>query len=200
MTDTTPVPPKIYIIAGPNGAGKSSFAKSFLPDFVDCREFLNADLIAAGLSPFSPESQAMEASRIMLSRMQNLVKKKQTFSFETTLAGRSYRQMIPEWSSAGYQIVLFFLWLPDVEIAVQRVATRVQGGGHNIPEHDIRRRFRRGLTNLFDLYIPVIDRTFILDSSYLPPRLVWSCAQNSKTVLDKAAWDSFNDCRETNND
>lgn len=197
MTDTASNSPTIYIIAGPNGSGKSSFAENFLPDFVQCQEFLNADLIAAGLSPFSPESQAMQAAQIMLSRMQDLIRKKKTFSFETTLAGRSYRQLIPEWASAGYQIVLFFLWLPDVEIAVQRVATRVQGGGHNIPEHDIRRRFRRGLNNLFDLYIPVIGRVLIYDASFLPPRLVWSCDQNSQTVIDKTRWDSLNHSRET---
>lgn len=195
MTDSVEHSPTIYIIAGPNGAGKTSFAENFLPDFVHCQEFLNADLIAAGLSPFSPESQAMAASQILLSRIRELVHRKRTFSFETTLAGRAYRQAIPEWIQAGYKLVLFFLWLPDVEIAIERVATRVQQGGHDIREPIIRRRFQRGLNNLFDLYLPVVQTALIYNASNLPPRLICERDQNAETIIDQAAWQNLNDTR-----
>lgn len=146
----------VYLIAGPNGAGKTTFAAEFLPDFVDCREFLNADMIAAGLSPFAPETQNLRAGRLLLTRIKELAETKQDFGFETTLAGRSYLRPLRNMKADGYRIYLFFLWLPSVELAISRVRCRVKQGGHNVPEPDIRRRFQLGVRNLFQYYRPLL--------------------------------------------
>jgi len=162
----------VYVIAGPNGAGKTTFATEFLPEFVDCREFLNADLIAAGLSPFAPETQNLRAGRLLLERIQELFSARVDFAFETTLAGRSYARMLKTIREEGYRAVLFFLWLPSVELAVSRVAMRVRQGGHHIPEADIRRRYTAGLRNFFGLYRSVLDAWWLYDASELPPVLI----------------------------
>ena len=164
--------PTVYVIAGPNGAGKTTFANEFLPDFVHCREFLNADLIAAGLSPFAPETQNMRAGRLFLTRIKELTKVRENFGFETTLSGRGYVRLLTEMKRIGYRVVLFFLWLPDVDVAVARVKNRVRQGGHNIPEHVIRRRFKSGMRNLFHLYRPLADVWRLYDGSQLPPEVV----------------------------
>ena len=148
--------PTAYVIAGPNGAGKTTFATEFLPDFVHCREFVNADLIAAGLSPFAPETQAMRAGRLSLTRIKELAEARRDFGFETTLAGRGYVNLLDGLRRSGYRVILFFLWLPSAEMAVARVANRVRQGGHNIPEATIRRRFEAGLRNFFRMYAPVV--------------------------------------------
>jgi predicted ABC-type ATPase len=141
----------IIIIAGPNGAGKTTFARSFLTHEAHCLRFINADLIAAGLSPFAPESAAIRAGRLMLEEIASCVRRNESFAFETTLSGLSYLRHIKQWRAAGYHVSLYFLALPDAETAIARVALRVQQGGHNIPEPIIRRRFIAGLRN-FDLY------------------------------------------------
>ena len=147
----------ISIIAGPNGAGKTTFAREFLPQEASCLTFINADLIAQGLSPFRPESQAVRAGRIMLEMISDCVARKESFAIETTLSGRGYARLIKEWKSEGYFITLFFLELPDEELAVKRVADRVAQGGHNIPEEVIRRRFLAGLYNFHSLYKSLVD-------------------------------------------
>ena len=164
--------PTIYIIAGPNGAGKTTFANEYLPDFVHCEEFLNADLIAAGLCPFAPHTQDLRAGALLLERIHELTAQKRTFSFETTLAGRSYSQLIPQFKQAGYSVQLFFLFLPNADMAVERVHNRVRQGGHDIPESDIRRRYERGLKNLFQLYRALVDGWYLYDASQLPPQLI----------------------------
>jgi predicted ABC-type ATPase len=164
--------PTVYVIAGPNGAGKTTFANEFLPDFVNCREFLNADLIAAGLSPFAPETQNLRAGRLLLTRIKELTKAKQGFGFETTLAGRGYVPKLNEMKNQGYRILLFFLWLPNADLAVARVKNRVRQGGHNVPEPVIRRRFESGIRNLFRLYRPLLDAWWLYDASRLPPKVV----------------------------
>ncbi len=164
--------PTAYVIAGPNGAGKTTFANEFLPDFVDCREFLNADLIAAGLAPFAPETQNFRAGRLLLMRIKELTKAKKDFGFETTLSGRGYVPMLKEMKEAGYRIVLFFLWLPSADLAVARVKNRVRQGGHHVPEPVIRRRFKSGIQNLFQLYMPLLDAWWLYDASQLPPEVV----------------------------
>jgi predicted ABC-type ATPase len=166
--------PTVYVIAGPNGAGKTTFATDFLPEFVQCREFVNADLIAAGLSPFAPETQAMRAGRLVLVRIKELAESRQDFAFETTLAGRSYVKLISRLRQSGYDVVLFFLWLPSADEAVARVANRVRQGGHDIPEATIRRRFQAGLHNFFRLYAPLVESWHLLDGSRLPPSLIAS--------------------------
>lgn len=173
---TSTRPPHAYLIAGPNGAGKTTFATEFLPEFVHCREFVNADLIAAGLSPFAPESQAIRAGRLVLTRIRELARAREDFGFETTLAGRGYVRLIGDLQDSGYQVVLFFLWLPDVDLAVARVANRVRQGGHDIPEPVIRRRFEAGLRNFFRLYAPVVNAWQMYDGSCLPPQRIASAA------------------------
>ena len=164
--------PTVYVIAGPNGAGKTTFATDFLPEFVQCREFVNADLIAAGLSPFAPETQAMRAGRLLLTRINELAEARQDFGFETTLAGRSYLKLISGLRQSGYDIILFFLWLPSAETAVARVASRVRQGGHDVPEATIRRRFGAGLRNFFEIYAPLANSWYLYNGSQLPPQLV----------------------------
>ena len=164
--------PTVYVIAGPNGAGKTTFAAEFLPDFVHCRQFLNADLIAAGLSPFAPETQNLRAGRLLLERIKELSQAREDFGFETTLSGRTHARLLMDLKGAGYRIVLFFFWLPSADLAVMRVANRVQQGGHAVPEADVRRRFTLGLKNLFKLYRPCLDAWWLYNASRLPPELI----------------------------
>ena len=157
--------PKLYIIAGCNGAGKTTASFTILPEVLGCKEFINADEIAKGLSPFQPESVAVQAGRIMLARMDELLQKGETFAFETTLATKSYKQKI-EWAQAnGYEITLLFFWLDSPNMAKKRVAQRVAEGGHSIPSETIERRYHNGIANLFAIYIDMVDICYIFDNS-----------------------------------
>lgn len=168
-------PPKIIIIAGPNGAGKTTFAREFLPQEAGCPVFVNADLIAAGLSPFAPERAAIQAGRLMLKVIAQHVARRESFAFETTLSGRSYARQIPQWRQLGYCIELFFLSLPSVDMAVQRVAERVRQGGHDIPETTIRRRFVSGRRMFADVYQPLVDKWVLYDNAGDEPVMMdWS--------------------------
>ena len=156
---------QLYIIAGCNGAGKTTASFTILPEVLDCKEFINADEIAKGLSPFQPESVAMQAGRIMLARMNELLQKGETFAFETTLATKSYKQKI-EWAQAnGYEVTLLFFWLDSPNMAKKRVAQRVAEGGHSIPSETIERRYHNGIVNLFAIYIDMVDICYIFDNS-----------------------------------
>lgn len=157
--------PKILIIAGPNGAGKTTFAREFLPHEANCPDFINADLIAAGLSPFKPEAVAFRAGRLMLEQIHEKVRQRKGFAFETTLSGRAYVKLLQECRNNGYHIVLIFLSLPTADMAVTRVAARVTQGGHNVPERDIRRRFAAGLNNFHKVYKPIVDVWTLYDNS-----------------------------------
>ncbi|MFA6062309.1 MAG: zeta toxin family protein [Gallionella sp.] len=161
----------IVIIAGPNGAGKTTFARTFLPVDANCLNFVNADLIAAGLSPFAPELAAFKAGRIMLQTIAEHARRGDSFSIETTLSGLTYAQMIPVWQASGYAVKLIFLSLPNADIAVQRVATRVAQGGHNIPESTIRRRFTSGINN-FSRYKLLVNNWQLYDNSVTPTVLL----------------------------
>jgi len=156
----------LYIISGCNGAGKTTASYTILPEILNCKEFVNADEIAKGLSPFQPDKVAFEAGRIMINRIDELIKTHQSFAFETTLSTRSYRQKILKASNLGYNIALLFFWLNNVELARERVKTRVKEGGHNIPDDVIKRRYFRGINNLFDIYLPITDSLLIFDNSY----------------------------------
>lgn len=162
---------RIIIIAGPNGAGKTTFAREFLPNDADCPNFVNADLIAAGLSPFAPEMAAFKAGRLMLETIAHHVKQGESFAFETTLSGLSYAQKIPVWRASGYVVKLIFLSLPDAAIASERVATRVLQGGHHVPEDVIRRRFAHGIKN-FERYKALVDGWQLYDNSDALPILL----------------------------
>ena len=156
---------QLYIIAGCNGAGKTTASFTILHEVLDCKEFINADEIAKGLSPFQPESVAMQAGRIMLARMDELLQKGETFAFETTLATKSYKQKI-EWAQAnGYEVTLLFFWLDSPNMAKKRVAQHVAEGGHSIPSETIERRYHNGIVNLFAIYIDMVDICYIFDNS-----------------------------------
>ncbi len=180
--------PNVFIVAGPNGAGKSTFARLFLPDYADCKEFVNADLIAAGLSPFNPESLAIEAGRLMLERIDTLARSRVDFGFETTLAGRGLALLLNRLRGEGYRLNLLFLWLPNPDLAVARVGERVRTGGHSIPEPVIRRRFSRGLSHLFHLYEPILDSSLIFDNSGEEPRMVAFFLEGRRYVFDPPAF------------
>ena len=164
--------PNLYVIAGCNGAGKTTASYTVLPEILDCEEFINADEIARGLSPFNPEKAAIEAGRIMLKKISDFIKRNYDFAFEITLASKNYLKTIDRAKNHGYEITLLFFWLDSVELAVERVKSRVAEGGHNIPEKVIRRRYFSDLKNLFELYIPVWDYWMITDNSNPNLRLV----------------------------
>lgn len=162
----------LYIIAGCNGAGKTTASYTILPEILNCREFVNADQIAAGISPFQPESAALEAGRIMLQRIDHLMHEGVDFAFETTLSTRSYVGSIKEAQRQGYFVTLLFFWLESTTLAKERVEMRVSEGGHNISPDVIERRYKRGISNLFNLYMPVCDKTMLLDNSDKNPIFV----------------------------
>ena len=156
---------RVLIIAGPNGAGKTVFATEFLPNEADCPNFINADLIAAGLSPFRAESTTLLAGKLMLNMMHDYVNRAESFSFETTLSGRAYARMIPCWQRLGYWVKLFFLQLPTPEMAIARVRQRVAEGGHDVPESVIRRRFYAGRRNFESVYRGLVNEWAVYDNS-----------------------------------
>ncbi len=167
-----PIKKKIVIIAGPNGAGKTTFALEFLPREAGCPDFINMDLIAAGLSPFDPDLAALRAGRLMLGEINRKVREGKSFAFETTLSGRHYTQVIPRWRAAGYHVKLIFLNLPSADLAVARVASRVAQGGHNVPESVVRRRFDSGLRNFYNVYRALVNSWILYDNSGIIPRPV----------------------------
>jgi len=157
--------PNLYIIAGCNGAGKTTASLTILPEILNCREFVNADNIAAGISPFNVEGVALEAGRIMLHRINELLALGGDFAMETTLATRSYVLLVHKAKSMGYNVSLIYIWLNSPELALQRVAVRVKKGGHNIPEEVVRRRYIKGISNLFKLFMPICDAWIVADNS-----------------------------------
>jgi len=184
--------PNLYIISGCNGAGKTTASFTILPELLNCYEFVNADIIAAGLSPFKPESVALEAGRIMLQRINALLETGVDFAFETTLATRSYVSFIQRAKSNGYTINLLYLWLSSPEFAVDRVFQRVSKGGHNIPNEIVERRYYRGIKNLFNLYIPLCDNWLIAHNMENYPQLI---AKGSKflgnNVINADIWNKI---------
>ena len=162
----------LYIIAGCNGAGKTTASYTILPEIIKCKEFVNADEIARGLSPFQPETVALEAGRIMIARVDELLNENKSFGLETTLSTRIYLNKIQRAKEQGYIVTLLFFGLNNPELAKERVKIRVKEGGHHIPEDVIERRFYKGITYLFDLYIPIVDNVMIFDNSFGKPKLI----------------------------
>src|SRR5215203_3053098 len=163
---------RIIIVAGPNGAGKTTFAREYLLKEANCPDFVNVDLIAAGLSPFDPDRAAIRAGRIMLSEIQRRVRKGESFAVETTLSGHGYARMIPSWRSNGYRVKLIFLSLPNAEMAIARVAARVAQGGHNVASTVVRRRFDSGLRNFQDSFTELVNKWEWYDNSGDTPKLI----------------------------
>jgi predicted ABC-type ATPase len=182
--------PNLYIIAGCNGAGKTTASYTVLPEILGCKEFVNADNIAAGISPFNPEGVAIEAGRIMLKRINELLDEGADFALETTLATKSYVSFIKKGQSAGYEITILYFWLSSPQMAFERVATRVSKGGHNIPEDVIERRYYSGIRNLLNLYIPVCDNWRIFDNRKVVSELIAKGSLHlAKTIINHDIWD-----------
>ncbi|MBP9884308.1 MAG: zeta toxin family protein [Chitinophagales bacterium] len=175
---------QLYIIAGPNGAGKTTASMTILPEILNCREFVNADEIAKGLSPFQPETVSFEAGRIMLNRIYHLISVGDTFAFETTLSTLSYQSLITFAKNHGYSIHLLFFYLNSIDLASERVARRVSEGGHNIPQEVVARRYNRGLENFFNRFMNICDKWSFYDNSFDEPKLVASRIDNEPEVID----------------
>jgi predicted ABC-type ATPase len=181
--------PNLYIIAGCNGAGKTTASYTILPEMLNCKEFVNADSIAAGLSPFNYESVAFEAGRIMLRRIQQLIEEKVDFAFETTLAGKNYVQLIKSAKTFDYEVTLVYFWLNSPELAKQRVVSRVKKGGHNVSGEIIERRYYRGIFNLFNLYIPACDNWMIIDNMDAVPDVIsYGQGAQEKVIINDDIW------------
>ena len=178
-----------YIVAGPNGAGKTTFATEFLPLYANCRNFINADLIARGLSPFDPDAAMLRAGRTVLQCIAEFTKARTDFAFETTLAGRSYVPLLGAMKKAGFRLHLFYLWIPSPDLCLLRIRYRVEGGGHNVPERDVRRRFARTLGNLFTLYRPLLDTLHFFDNATESPRLIFKEEAGKTTIEDAALYE-----------
>lgn len=183
----------LFIIAGPNGAGKTTASYTVLPDMLDCKEFVNADEIARGLSPFQSDKAAIDAGRLMLHRIKDLIKHKAEFAFETTLSTRSYVNLISKAKESDYFVTLVYFWLNSPELAIERVKNRVLEGGHDIPFDVIKRRYNSGIRNLFNLYIPITDYWMIIDNSENPFKLIAEGNSNSdKQIHDNFIWSKIN--------
>lgn len=181
----------LYIISGCNGAGKTTASYTILPEILDCDEFVNADEIAKGLSPFNPESEAIAAGRLMLSKVDRLISKKNDFGFETTLATKSYKNLIVKAQKNGYRTTLLFFWLRNPDLAVKRVETRVKEGGHSIPEDVIRRRYENGLKNFFSIFEPLVDEWIFIDNSGEPYQIVAHKNTNGITINNQVLWNDL---------
>ena len=185
--------PNLYIIAGPNGAGKTTASFNLLPDVLHCHHFVNADEIARGLSPFAPDTVAIQAGRIMLRLIEELLPQMVDFAIETTLATRSYVQLVRRAQALGYRVHLLFFYLETEEQAIQRVAQRVINGGHSIQEEDIRRRFHRGIYNLINLYLPICDSVLVYNNVRTPAQIVARKRSKTETIeiIDLEMWNQL---------
>jgi len=182
--------PTIHVVAGPNGAGKTTFARTFLPE-LGCPHFLNADLIAAGLSPLSPTAGAIRAARLLLAEWDVLVTDKASFGFETTLSGRAYVPRLLHAREQGYRVNIYYLWLPTVKVALRRIQQRVAKGGHNVPAIDVKRRFRPSLENFFHLYLPLAEKGLLFDGSTRPPKLVAEIQKERQIIKDAKTYEDI---------
>lgn len=174
--------PKLFIICGCNGAGKTTASYTILPEMLNFGEFVNADEIAKKLDPFKPEDAALRASRLMIERIDELLSKKADLAIETTLATRTLVKIIKDAKVLGYTITLIYFWLNMPELAIERVRLRVASGGHNVPEETIRRRYSQGISNLFSLYLPIVDYWILIDNSNVKIELI---AEGGKDILTK---------------
>ncbi len=162
----------VYIIAGPNGSGKTTFAKEFLPNYAKCPNFVNADFIAQGLSPFSPQQVAIKAGKLVLQQIKEFIERNVDFGFETTLAGKTYLRHFQDLKERGYRLHLFFLWIPSSQLAIARIKDRVAEGGHDVPVEDVKRRFERSISNFFKIYRLPANSWLLFDNSERKPTLI----------------------------
>lgn len=183
--------PTLYIIAGCNGAGKTTASMTLLPEILNCKEFVNADSIAAGISPFNPETVAFASARLMLFRIHELIKAKHTFAFETTLSTKSYRNVIVHAKTLGYEVILIFFWLNSTELAIKRIAYRVKNGGHNVPSMIVKRRYSRGLSNFFSIFSPLVDSWMVFDNSGKKPILIAEKKSSVESIYNTKIWNKI---------
>ncbi|GGM87068.1 hypothetical protein GCM10010967_19270 [Dyadobacter beijingensis] len=182
----------LYIVAGCNGAGKTTASFTILPEILNCKEFVNADNIAAGLSPFNVEGVAFEAGRIMLTRVRELMQRGEDFAFETTLSTKSYPSLIKEAKAMGYTVTLMYFWLTTPYVAMERVKYRVRMGGHSIPEETIVRRYQGGLTNFFKIYQPICDNWMLINNMHtLPVVIAEGGLGEHYEIYDEFLWDKI---------
>jgi predicted ABC-type ATPase len=181
----------VYIIAGPNGSGKTTFAVEFLPEYVNCANFVNADLIAQGLSPFSPGAAAIRAGKLVLEQIRQFASRRVDFAFETTLSGKSYVRLLKSLKKNGYKIHLFFLWIPDADLAVSRIKSRVAQGGHDVPVRDVLRRFNRSISNFFRLYQSLADSWMLFDNAGVIPLLIAEAKHGRVKIINESAYNTI---------
>lgn len=185
----------VYIIAGPNGSGKTTFANMFLPDYVKCPNFVNADLIAQGLAPFQPRAAAIKSGKLVLQQIHEYADRGVDFAFETTLAGKSYVNLLTALKARGYASHLFFLWIPGPELAMARIKDRVAEGGHHVPAVDIRRRFVRSINNFFTLYKSMFDSWMLFDNSKAKPVLIAKKRGGHREVVNEELFQTIQEGR-----
>jgi len=185
------VNPNVYIIAGPNGVGKTTFAREFLPNYANCRIFINADLIAAGMSPFDPGRAAFRAGRLMLEEIETQAKRGVDFGFETTLSGKGHLQVVRGLKRRGYEVHIFYLWVPSAELTLARIKERVLRGGHDVPEAIVRRRFGRSIGNFLGAYGRLADRWILFDNSGVVPREVATSRLGRLSVIDERLYNQL---------
>ena len=186
--------PTCYVIAGPNGAGKTTFALKYLPEIAGCSNFVNADLIAYGISPLNTLAAQYDAGRVFLNEVHKNIEKGIDFSFETTLAGRSYINLLKKLRQKDWQIVLFFLWIPDADFSRDRVRQRVRDGGHDIPDEAIYRRYPRIIYNLINVYLPLFDKVSCYDNSNPGPELVFEHDINVNSIVNRDIYERILRC------
>jgi len=182
---------RLYIISGCNGAGKTTASYTILPEMLNCNEFVNADEIAKGLSPFNPDNVAIKAGRLMLTRITELLESGSDFAFETTLSTRSYVNTVKKAREKGYLVTVLYFWLNSPDLAVERVKIRVKEGGHHIQEETIRRRYDLGIKNMFNLYIPIVDFWMFIDNSKTPFEILAEGQENKEVVKNKLIWNKL---------
>jgi predicted ABC-type ATPase len=183
--------PELLIIAGPNGAGKTTFVNTFLPEYTNVREFVNADLIAKGISPFEPEGALIEAGKVLLGRVRQLIEEKFSFALETTLSGKSYIDLVHHAKDVGFTIRLYYIYLNSVELSINRIKDRVRKGGHNVERDVVIRRYERSLKNLFSLYLPLAEEWQLIDNSTATFRPIAESNIDGRIVLDKILYDNL---------
>ena len=180
--------PSVYVVAGPNGSGKTTFAKEFLPNFANCPNFVNADLIALGLAPFNPKDASIRAGKLVVTRIHDFSNAGDDFGFETTLSGRTHLRMFRTLKEKGYRIHMFFLWVPGPELSLLRIKNRVAEGGHDVLMQDVRRRFPRSIANFFGTYVPFVDSWMLFDNSGAKPVLAAKSAKDGPAIENAEAY------------
>lgn len=181
----------VYIVAGPNGSGKTTFAIEFLPEYARCEHFINADLIARGLSPFSPSTAAITAGKLVLEQIHQFANRGIDFAFETTLSGKLYINLFKSLKKKGYRIHIFFLWIPKADLAISRIKSRVAQGGHDVPVQDVLRRFDRSITNFFTLYQSLADSWMLFDNAGVIPVLIAEGKNGKVKMIDKSLYNKI---------